>query len=130
MIENIWIGVLDWFEGRNERMKTISNFNASAKMAFIQGEVPTLLKAKTSKGDPKYKHQYSNWYNTGFRIQAFSGRQLSRDEIIQIGEVILNDDKLVRRLVVLCWDTLEVHGDVGDYGCKWQLKDHILLPKY
>ncbi len=54
---------------------------------------------------------------------------LSKDELILIGQVILNDDTLVRRLIVLGWDTLEIHGDENSYGCRWQLKDHLSLPK-
>ena len=64
-----------------------------------------------------------------FRIQVFTGRVLTRAEIITIGKVILSDETLVRKLVILGWDTLEVHGDKGTYGCKWQLKDFILLPE-
>jgi hypothetical protein len=49
---------------------------------------------------------------------------------MHIGKVILNDEILVRKLVVLGWDTLEIHGDEGTYGCRWQLKDYIPLPKF
>jgi hypothetical protein len=44
-----------------------------------------------------------------------------------IGNVILSDSELVRRLVVLGFDTLEVHGDKGQYGLRWQLKDFMLI---
>ena len=106
------------------------SFNESARNSFVGGIAPTLLKAKISKGENSYKHQFSNWLNTGCRIQAFTGRQLSKDELMHIGKVILNDEILVRKLVVLGWDTLEIHGDEGDYGCRWQLKDYIPLPKF
>lgn len=129
MLENTWNRIIDWFRDRSERSQLIRSFNDSAKNAFIIGEAPTLLKAKISKGEQTYRHQFSNWLNTGFRIQAFSGRQLSKDEIKQIGEVILNDNVLVRRLIVLGWDTLEIHGDQGNYGLRWQLKDYIALPQ-
>ena len=62
-----------------------------------------------------------------FPYQGFSGAQLTRQDIITLGKVILDDPILVRRLVVLGFDTLEVHCDVGQYGCKWQLKDFIAL---
>lgn len=129
MFENAWNKIIDWFRDRSERSQLIRSFNDSAKNAFIVGEAPTLLKANISKGESAYKHQFSNWLNTGFRIQAFSGRQLSKEEIKQIGEVILNDNALVRRLIVLGWDTLEIHGDKGNYGLRWQLKDYIALPQ-
>lgn len=129
MFENTWNRVVDWFIDRSERAKLIRSFNDSAKNSFVVGQAPTLLKASISKGEKSYRHQFSNWLKTGFRIQAFSGRQLTKDEIKQIGEVILNDNVLIRRLIVLGWDTLEIHGDKGAYGLRWQLKDYIALPE-
>ena len=130
MLSNSWNNILDWFRDRSERSKLVRSFNESARNSFVGGIAPTLLKAKISKGESAYKHQFSNWLNTGYRIQAFTGRQLSKDELMHIGKVILNDEILVRKLVVLGWDTLEIHGDEGTYGCRWQLKDYILLPKF
>lgn len=130
MLDNSWNNILDWFNDRSERAKLVRNFNESARTSFVSGIAPTLLKASISKGESLYKHQFSNWLNTGFRIQAFAGRILTKNELIHIGEVILDDDILVRRLIVLGWDTLEIHGDAGTYGCRWQLKDYIPLPKF
>lgn len=130
MFSNTWNNILDWFRDRSERSSLIRSFNESARQAFVSGTAPTLLKAKISKGERSYRHQFSDWLNTGYRIQAFTGRVLTKDELIHIGKVILNDDVLVRRLVVLGWDTLEVHGDAGTYGCRWQLKDYIPLPEF
>lgn len=130
MLDNAWNAIIDWFRDRSERNKLIRSFNESARDSFVAGIAPTLLKAKISKGESSYRHQFSNWLNTGFRIQAFTGRELSKDELIYIGKVILNDTVLVRRLIVLGWDTLEIHGDKGQYGCRWQLKDYIPLPNF
>ena len=130
MLNNTWNNIIDWFRDRSERTKLIRSFNDSAKNAFIDGIAPTLLKADISRGESAYKHQFSNWLNTGFRIQAFTGRVLSKEELIKIGNVILDDSILVRKLIVLGWDTLEIHGDKGSYGCRWQLKDFIPLPKF
>jgi len=129
MFENTWNRVIDWFRDRSERAKLIRSFNDSAKSSFVIGQAPTLLKASISKGEKSYRHQFSNWFKTGYRIQAFSGRQLAKEEIKQIGEVILNDNALIRRLIVLGWDTLEIHGDKGSYGLRWQLKDYVALPE-
>jgi hypothetical protein len=130
MFSNSWNTILDWFQDRSERSKLIRGFNESARNAFVEGIAPTLLKADISKGESSYKHQFSNWLNTGFRIQAFTGRVLTKNELIYIGKVILDDSTLVRRLIVLGWDTLEIHGDSGNYGCRCQLKDFIPLPKF
>jgi hypothetical protein len=127
MFENIWNNIIAWFRDKSERAKLVQSFNESAKNYFINGVAPTLLKASISKGENSYKHQFSHWLKSGYRIQAFAGRILSKNEIIHIGKVILDDGILVRKLIVLGFDTLEVHGDKGTYGCKWQLKDYILL---
>ena len=127
MFENFINRIKDWFSDRNDRNRLIRDFNESARNAFVSGIAPTLLKASMSKGCSEYKHQFSAWPNSGFRIIAFSGRQLSKNEINAIGQTIINDDVLVRRLVVLGWDTLEVQGDTGIFGLRWQLKDYLLL---
>ncbi len=128
MLSNTWNTVIEWFQDRSERNKLARSFNSAARNSFVSGVAPTLLKGNISKGERAYRHQFSNWLNTGFRIQAFAGRTLSKDELIYIGKVILDDEILVRKLIVLGWDTLEIHGDIGSYGCKWQLKDYIALP--
>ncbi len=130
MFENTWNNIIDWFRDRSERAKLVRSFNDSAKNSFVAGIAPTLLKASISKGESSYKHQFSNWLNSGYRIQAFTGRVLTKNELIHIGTVILDDSVLVRRLIVLGFDTLEIHGDAGTYGCRWQLKDYIPLPKF
>jgi hypothetical protein len=127
MFENLWNRIAQWFTDRQERNSLIRSFNASARAAYVAGIAPTLLRASVSKGNRAYRHQFSNWLYSGFRIQAFTGRVLTKNELVNIGEAILNDDMLVRRMVVLGWDTLETHGDVGSYGCRWQLKDFLQL---
>ena len=124
---NIWLKILQWFQDRNERNALILDFNQHAKDAFVAGVMPVLMEASVSRGVSEYKHAYSHWWASGFRIRAYAGKQLSRNEIISIGEVIIGNDILVRRLVVLGFDTLEIHCDVGNYGCRWQLKDYLAL---
>lgn len=124
-----WYKIVDWFNDLSERTKVVRNFNKSARDSFILGIAPTLLEAKITKGDPTYKHAFSKWHS-GFRIKAMSGRVLSRDEMIAIGNVILSNSVLVRQLIALGWDTLEVHDDTGFQGLKWQLRKFILeLPE-
>lgn len=127
MFANTWNFIISWFRDRSERSKLIRSFNDAARYSFIQGVAPTLLKACISRGERMYKHQFSDWLNSGFRIQAFKGRELSRRELADIGAAIIADSVLVRKLVVLGFDTLEVIGDVGSYGCRWQLKDYMQL---
>ena len=128
IIENLWNRIIGWFQDRQSRAKLVRSFNSSAKAAFVQGVVPVMMEASIVKGNPKYRHMFSKVFEgSGFRIKAYSGQQLSRDEIMNIGATILADGMLVRRMVVLGWDTLLVHCDVGNYGCQWQLHDYILI---
>ncbi len=108
----------------SERNRLIRDFNAAAKNAFIGGIAPTLLEAKITRGDSNYRHTFSKLFGGGFRIKALSERPLKRDEMTEIGRVILDNKELVRKLVALGWDTLEVHDNSGYNGLKWALKDY------
>lgn len=127
MIANFWNRVLDWFEDRRDRTRLVRSFNKSAKSAFISGAVPTLLSASVSKGDRAYKHSHSHWMYSGFRIAVFSGRQLSRPELRDVGLTVLDNPELSRRLVVLGFDTLEVQPNAGTFGLKWRLRDFLMI---
>lgn len=130
LLANTWNRILDWFQDRSERNRLVRSFNDSARHAFVIGLAPALLKASISRGEKSFRHQFSNWLNSGFRIQAFSGRALSKNELIIIGNTIISDPVLIRKLVVLGFDTLEVCGDKGIYGCRWQLKDYLQILNY
>lgn len=127
MIVNFWNRILDWFEDRRDRTQLVRSFNRAAKSAFIKGAVPTLLSASVSRGDRAYRHQHSHWLYSGFRLVAFSGKQLSRPELKDVGLTVLQNPELSRQLVVLGFDTLEVQANVGQFGLKWELKDFMML---
>lgn len=126
-LTNIWTRIVEWFQDKQDRRRLILNFNKSAREAFVNGQAPVILEARASKGNKNYKHQFSDSFYSGFKIKALSGYQLSKSDTINIGEVILSNETLVRRLVVLGFDTLLVHSDVGNYGCQWQLRDFIMI---
>ena len=122
-----WIyKIKDWFQNLNERNKLIAEFNNSARSAFISGIAPTFLKAQTSRGDKTYTHQYSQFYS-GFRIVVMGGKNLTKEELIEVGRVILSNNPLVRNLVINGFDTLEIHGENDSLGSKWKLKDYLML---
>lgn len=128
IISNIWNRVVGWFEDRSDRTKLIRGFNRAAKDSFVNGITPVLLQANISRGHRPYRHHFSNLIGgSGFRIKTMSGYQLSKQDIVNIGSVVLADNLLVRRMVVLGFDTLEIHCDVGSYGCRWQLHDFIMI---
>lgn len=126
-LANFWNRIVEWFYDRKSRNNLILGFNRSSSEAFVQGLAPVLMKASIVKGYPPYKHSFSNFMGSGFRIKVLSGRQLSKNEIVSVGETILANDVLVRRMVVLGFDTLEIHCDIGNYGCRWQLKEYMLI---
>lgn len=122
MFTNLWNKILDWFDQRNDRSNLIRSFNKSAQDAYVSGIVPTLLKAEISSGNRAYRHQFSAMMNTGFRIKVFSGASLDRNALISIASVILADDVLVRRMIVLGFDTFELYGEGASLGIRYQLK--------
>lgn len=118
------IEVSEWFGDVMERYRLVKDFNRAGKNAFIHGIAPTLLEAKITKGEFSYKHAFSKWMGGGFRIKALSGRPLERNELIEIGKVVLENEELTRKMISLGWDTLEVHSNRGYKGAKWALKDY------
>ena len=126
-LANLWNNIIEWFNDLSSRNRAVLDFNRNAKAAFVYGLVPVLLKASISKGCSDYRHEFSNWMGTGFRIQAMSGRRLSKEEMMGIGKVILANTSLVRLLVASGWDTLEVCDDTNTYGCRWKLIDYAQM---
>lgn len=128
LIQNLWNRIIEWFHDRQSRTALVRSFNQSAKDAFVQGFTPVIMEASIVRGDTRYRHQFSKILDgSGFRIKVYSGRQLAKQEVINIGNTILANDILVRRMVVLGWDTLQIHCDIGNHGCQWQLHDYIMI---
>jgi hypothetical protein len=123
----MWHRLIDWFSDVRERYKLVRDFNAMAKQAFINGYAPTLLEARTTIGSMEYRHAFSKFMAGGFRIKALSGVALEKNQLVEIGKVVLDNEELVRKLVALGWDTLEVHDIMGFHGCKWPLKDYAKI---
>jgi hypothetical protein len=126
----MWHRLVDWFSEVRERYYLVRDFNKAAKNSFINGQAPTLLEARITMGSSEFKHAFSKFLASGFRIKALSGRPLLKSELIEIGRVILDNETLVRKLIALGWDTLEVHDDKGYQGCKWALKNHANIGGY
>ena len=116
--------IQDWFSDFSERRRLVRNFNLSAREAFIRKQAPTLLESSISMGESAYRHAFSKYFAGGFRIKALSGRPLARHEMVAISEVVLSNEELVRKLISLGWDTLEVHDNSGYNGIKYKLYDY------
>ena len=123
----MWHRLIDWFGEVRERYNLVRDFNKAAKNSFIAGQAPTLLEARVTIGSSEFKHAFSKFLAGGFRIKALSGKPLQNSELIEIGKVVLDNEELVRKLVALGWDTLEVHDVKGYHGCKWALKNYAKI---
>ena len=124
------IVIADWFGEMAERYRLLRDFNMAAKKSFIAGKALTLLEAKITRGESEYRHAFSKFLGGGFRIKALSGRPLAQSELVEIGKVVLENEELVRKLIALGWDTLEVHANEGFKGTKWPLKDFANIGGY
>lgn len=122
-----WNRLIDWFSELSERQRCINEFNRAAKDAFIMGSVPVYMKADISKGNRQYRHRMSNFLFSGFRIKTVSGRLLTKSEIESIGATISTNVELMRRLVTLGFDTLELYDPAGNKIKDWRLTGIILI---
>lgn len=96
-----------------------------ARESFTSGIIDVLLEAKSVSGSKEFRHPNSSIFMaTGFCIKAKTGRPLTKEEILEIGTLILTQQTLVRRLYVLGWDTLIVEdGSTSGLRAKWPIKD-------
>ena len=118
-----WNKIFSWFRDMSERNKLLREWNEEARTSYIQGLVPVLLEANISKGDSRYKHSFSRLLFSGFRIQLKGSHSLTKEEILDIGRTILHNQNLVRKMILLGWDTLEILDVVHQRGVKWAFKD-------
>ncbi len=117
----IWDRIVKWFRNVSERHSLLNEWNNNAQEAYISGAVPLLLDASISMGNGGFKHEMSSFLRTGFRIR--SKQSLTKEDMLGIGRVILLNRGLVRQLIILGFDTLEIYDEVTRKGAQWALKD-------
>ena len=116
-----WNRLVTWFSELSEKQRCVNEFNRAAKEAFIYGNVPVYMKAEISRGNRSYKHSMSSFLFSGFRIRTVSGRFLTRNEIEAVGATISANTTLMRKLVTLGFDTLEICSPEGSLVKDWRL---------
>ena len=121
-----WNRIVEWFSTKRERQECIRDFNYAAKNAFVSGLVPVYMKADISLGNSSYKHAMSNFFS-GFRIKTLSGRPLTSQEVIAVGQTICSNDELMRRLISLGFDTVEIINPEGRMVRDWKLQAFIQI---
>ncbi len=118
---NSWDCISTWFKDNKDRTVVIDEFNNAAQISYVEGKVPYQLKSSKSRGEKKFKHSTSARLNSGFRISVLTDQLVSEKELNRIGLSILANSKLVRFLITLGWDTLEVVNIRGNNGLHWEL---------
>ena len=116
-----WNKLITWFSELSEKQRCVHEFNRAAKEAFIYGNVPVYMKAEISRGNRAYKHTMSSFLFSGFRIYTVSGRFFTDFEIEAIGATISSNAALMRKLVTLGFDTLEIYSPNGYKVKDWKL---------
>lgn len=122
-MENIFNVITSWFQDVSNRKVVVSEFNNFAKSAYIAGAFPYLLNCSISRGNRAYKHSNSSFFYSGIRIVVKTSETLSDKELNLIGLSILHESRVVRLLITLGFDTLEVIKDNSNEGFRWKLID-------
>ena len=116
-----WDCITTWFKNIKDRTDVINEFNKAAQNSYVDGKVPYQLKSSKSRGEEIFKHSTSDWRNSGFRISIMTDQLVTEMELNRIGLSVLADSKLVRFLITLGWDTLEVVNKKYKIGVHWEL---------
>lgn len=117
-----------WFKCLSARKKFNNDFNRSAAKSFITGlSTPYLLNAKSKFGNTENSNECAlPLFRTGFCLKVAAGRELSGNELQQIGESeILSDTVLTRKLFVLGYGTLIIKSMKGRELVRLKIKDYI-----
>ena len=121
----MWNNIISWFGDKYEKNKLVNEFNRRAAEAWDNGHAPTLLKAKIVLGNRKNKHSFSDFFS-GFRIKATTGGSFSEEKCKIIGSIIMSDQQLVRKLMRLGFDTLEIFDENSYTGFETGLQNLLL----
>jgi hypothetical protein len=122
--------VLDFIREFSDRKILIREFNEIARLAFVNEEAPRLLKSRNTMGDSSYKHSNSRRFFSGFRIDVKMGPKIKVEEIKFIGTIFLNNRPLLRQLMALGYDTIEVYGGDVDTYMQWNISSYANLDGY
>ncbi|MGE0021611.1 MAG: hypothetical protein AB7S72_18210 [Draconibacterium sp.] len=125
-----WNKIISWFREAGERKKCVNDFNDAARESFIKNIVPVYLRAEISMGNRMYKHSMSHMLFSGFRIKTLSGRTLSHDEVVAVGGAINANKELMRKLVTIGFDTLEICDTRGNKVRDWQITEIMQISNF
>ena len=124
---NISNDITQWFSDKSSRLKMVKSFNDAAKLAFVSGVCSFMMKASISRGKSEYKHQFSTALFSGLKLIAYNNGRLTKDDLSMVGMVILANKALVRRLMILGWDTLEIACDNSPIRFVWHINESLMI---
>lgn len=105
------------------RRQFINEFNANALAGFNSSFIDTYWVTSTCEGNPSFRHNLSApSVVSGLLVSAKGGRELTVEEVLLLGKIILANQSLVRRMYVLHWDTLIIYGGTGK-SVSWAVRD-------
>jgi len=122
--------IVDFLYEFRERKALITSFNEIAHMTFVSGNSDRLLRAKSTIGDTNYKHSMSRFFMSGFRIEIRNGSSVSSDEILLIGKIFTSNKHLLRQLMALGYDTLEVYAKDSNKYRNFNISGYASLDNY
>ena len=124
---NITNDITQWFSDLSSRSKMLQSFNRSAKAAYVSGFTQFVFKATITQGNPQFKHQFSKALVSGLRILIYNNGKVTKDDVAILGLAILANQSLVRRLMLLGWDTLEICCDNSPLKFRWPINEKMLI---
>lgn len=122
--------IISWFKDYSLRNRFIKEFNDNAQSNFTNLTVNALFKVRSCSGNPdsRYRHEMSApVIASGFALEVIAGEDIPQDDIILIGQTILYDERVVRWLWALHWDTLIVKDVRSGRTGEWAIKDFVHL---
>lgn len=124
---SIYKRILEFFvKDSSERRRFINEFNLIASNSFQNLSIDALFYASTCTGKEGYEHELSApRFASGFEIQVKAGTEISLQDIMLIGNIILYDQILVRKMFVLHWDTLIIVENRTGHSVNWKIRDYL-----
>ena len=119
--------ILEFFvKDSSARKNFINEFNILAGKSFENLNIDALFHADICSGKEGYQHELSApRFASGLEIEVAAGTQVSLQDIMLIGSVILYDQILVRKMFVLHWDTLIIKDSRTGHYASWKISDFL-----
>jgi hypothetical protein len=113
-----------WLTSKNEKFNIVAEFNESYANDWDKGDSPFLISASIVKGNKDYKHSSSDTFS-GFRVTINTKQSLNDEVFVTIEKSIASDQELIRKLIRVGFDTLEIFRSSSSHGFESSIKSHL-----